>query len=112
MVCHPSGVTVDIVGINASDHGQSCEAHKCCGIFVEENTIVCFKAVQLERKPDKANPEIDATAIAVYHVSGGVDSYKVGFLRRHLLKYKDKYDGRLEQVTEVFNDKSESLLIV
>ena len=68
------GVTVDIVDINASDHGQSCEAHKCCSIFVEENTIESFKAVQLERKPDEANPEIDATAIAGYHISGCVDS--------------------------------------
>ena len=67
-----------------------------------------LKVVQLERKPDKANPEIDATAIAVYHVSGGVDCCRVGFLRRHLLKYKDEYDGRLVQVTEVFNDESES----
>ena len=70
--------------------------------------MVCFKVAQVERKQDEVNPKIEATAIAVYHVSGSVDCCRVGFLRRHLLKYKDKYDGKLDQVTKVFNDESES----
>ena len=70
--------------------------------------MVRFKVVQLERKQDEANPKIEAAAIAVYHASGSVDSCRVGFLRKHLLKYKDKCDERLSQVTEVFNDESES----
>lgn len=63
MACHPSGVTVDIVGINASDHGRSCDVYQCCGTLVEEDTVVRFKVVQLERKPDEANPKIEATPL-------------------------------------------------
>jgi hypothetical protein len=37
-----------------------------------------------------------------------VDGCRIGFLRRHLLRYVDEYDGRLAQITEVFDDKSES----
>ena len=44
----------------------------------------------------------------MYHVSGGVDTCCIGFLRRHLLKYKDEYDGRFALVTEVFDEHSES----
>ena len=65
MACHPSGVTVNTVGINASYHGRSCEAHQCCEILLQEDTVVWYKVVQLERNPDTANPEIEATAIAV-----------------------------------------------
>lgn len=50
----------------------------------------------------------EETAIAVYRVSGGVDTCRVGFTRRHLLKYKDEYDARLAQITEIFSEKSES----
>ena len=46
--------------------------------------------------------------MAVYHVTGGVDGCRVGFLCRHLLKYNDDYDGRLAQVVEIFGDNSES----
>ena len=108
MACHPSGVTVDIVGINASDHGRSCESHSICESVVQEDVVVRIRAVQLSRNVDEANPEPEVTALAVYHVTGGVDGCRVGFLRRHLLKYKDEYDGRLAQVVEIFGDKSES----
>ena len=108
MACHPSGVTVDIVGINASDHGRSCEHHDVCGSLLADDVVVRIRAVQLARVVDEANPEPETTALAVYHVTGGVDACRVGFLRRHLLKYKDEYDGRLAQVFDVFSDKSES----
>jgi hypothetical protein len=71
--------------------------------------VVRFKVVQLARKPvNDANPDTESTAISVVIVSDGVDSCRVGFLRRHLLKYKDEYDGRLAQITEIFSDKSTS----
>ena len=109
MACHPSGVTVDIVGLEASNHGRSCEKHKVCGSVVKEDSVVRFKVVQLARDVvNEANPEVEATAIAVYLVSGGVDTCRVGFLRRFLLKYKDEYDARLAQVTEVFSANSDS----
>ena len=109
MACHPSGIIVDIVGINASDHGRSCETHQCCGReIIAKDVVVRIRAVQLEREPNEANPEEEATALAVVHVTEGIDGCRVGYLRRHLLKYKDEYDGRLAQVTEVFGEKSES----
>lgn len=52
--------------------------------------------------------ETEATAIAVYVVSGGIDTCRVGFLRRHLIRYEEEYDARLAQVTEVFDENSES----
>lgn len=109
MACHPSGIVVDIVGINEPNRGRSCEEHSCCGSLVAPDVVVRFRTVQLEREiVNEANPEVEATAIAVYHVTGGIDGCRVGFLRRHLLKYKDEYDGRLAQVTEVLGEKSES----
>lgn len=50
----------------------------------------------------------EETAIAVYRVSGGIDTCKVGFTRRHLLKHKDEYDARLAQIIQIFSDESES----
>jgi hypothetical protein len=72
---------------------------------------VRFRSVELAIKEADASADAEPKteqAIAVYHVTGGVDACRVGFLRRHLLKYKDEYDGRLAQVTEVYSDKSES----
>jgi hypothetical protein len=109
MACHPSGIVIDVVGIEANDHGRSCEQHECCGkAVIEVDVVVRIRAVQLERPNNEANPEKETTALAVYHVTGGIDSCRVGFLRRHLLRYADEYDGRLAQITEVFSDKSES----
>ena len=106
MACHPSGISVDIVGILASDQGRSCEKHKVCGCVIAPDVVVRFRTVQLQSKDGK--PELETTAIAAYHVTGGIDACRVGFLRRHLLKYKDEYDGRLAQVVEVFDENSES----
>ena len=105
MACHPSGVTVDIVGIKASDKGRKCKKHEACGSLLAPDVVVRISAVQLE-KIGQDPPE--ETALAVFHVTGGIDGCRVGFLRRHLIKYKDKYDGRLAQVIDVFSEKSES----
>ena len=52
--------------------------------------------------------DIEETALAVYLVSEGIDRYRVGFLRRFLVKHKKKYDGRLAQITEIIRSHSES----
>ena len=109
MACHPSGVVVDIVGINAADNGRSCEKHECCGkTIVSPDVVVRIRSVQVEKPENEANPGKETTALAVYHVTGGIDGCRIGFLRRHLIRYADEYDGRLAQITEVFDDKSES----
>lgn len=103
MASHPSGITVDIVGTTASDRGRSCENHKVCGSVLAPDVVVRFREVQLDVGGGK-----EETAIAAYWVTGGVDACRVGFLRRHMVKYKDEYDGVLAQVTEVFSDETES----
>jgi len=107
MACHPSGIVVDVVGIHSSTSGRSCDEHECCGVLVKPDVVVRFRVVQLERTNDPEG-ETEATAIAVHVVSGGLDTCRVGFLGRHLIKYHDEYDARLAQITEVFDEHSES----
>ena len=73
---------------------RSCEHHMVCGSVVKEDSVVRLKLVQLAQEVDEANPEVESTAIAVYLVSGSVDTCRLGFATRNLIKYKDKYNGR------------------
>jgi hypothetical protein len=92
---HPTGVIIEIVGLNASDHGRSCEEHTVCGAEVLEiDAVVRFKAEQIV-----VNGK-EETALAVFWVTDGVDRCKVGFLPRHLIKHKDNYDGKTAQIVE------------
>ena len=52
--------------------------------------------------------DVEETALAVYLISEGIDRYRVGFLRRFLVKHKKKYDGQLAQITDIFGSESES----
>eukprot|EP00977_Amphora_coffeiformis_P007465 scaffold1634_cov137-Amphora_coffeaeformis.AAC.4 len=99
---NPTGTTVDIVGTAASDKSCSCINHKCCGEVLKEDVVVRIKAVQI--KVD-GNEE---TAMSVVHVTGGVDSCRVGFLRHFMVKHKDEYDGLLCQIIDILDEKSES----
>ena len=36
---HPTGFTVEVVGIKANSQGRSCEQHETCGSLVEEDSI-------------------------------------------------------------------------
>jgi hypothetical protein len=94
-MAHPSGVVVDIVGIESPDRGRNCELHACCGTVLGLDTVVRFRAVQISVDGQ------EQSAIAVYWVTDGIDRCRVGFLRRHLLKHKDDYDGKLGQVVEI-----------
>ena len=80
MACHPSGVTVDIVGIKKADQGRSCEKHEVCGSLLAPDVVVRIREVQLALEVDQANPAPETDALAVYHVSGGIDCCRVGFL--------------------------------
>ena len=93
---------IDIVGINASDRGRSCEEHACCGAVLEPDSLVRIKAEQIVVSGK------EETALAVYWVTDGDDRCLVGFLRRHMLKHKKKYNGRIAQIVEIFSNKSES----
>ena len=99
---HPTGLTVEVVGIEANSQGRSCEQLETCGSLVEENVVLRLRKVQVvvEGKEE--------TAIAAYIVSDGVDGCRVGFLKRHIVKHWRKYEGVLIQVTEAFSRTSES----
>ena len=93
---------IDIVGIKTSDRDRSCEEHACCGDVLEPDSLVRIRAVQIVVSGK------EETALAVYWVTDGEDRCHVGFLRRHMLKHKKKYNGRIAQIVEIFSDKSES----
>ena len=94
MPYHPSGILVDIVGINASDKGRSCEEHANCGSVLKIDTLVRFRFVQIWCN------EQEETALAVYWVTDGIDRCRVGFLPCHLLKHQAAYNGKLAQIVE------------
>ena len=93
-MAHPSGILVDIVGIESPDRGRSCEEHTVCGAVLELDTVVRFRAEQIDVDGE------EQTALAVYWVTDGIDRCRVGFLRRHLLKHKKDYDGKLAQIVD------------
>ena len=93
---HPSGVTVEIVGIAMKDRGRSCEEHDVCGSVLTEDSVVRFRKTQV------IIDEREQTAIAVYWVSDGIDRCRVGFLPKNLVKHWEQYEGCLAQVTDIF----------
>ena len=44
---HPSGVRLEIVGINESNRGRSCEQHRCCGRIVTLDMVLRLRKVQI-----------------------------------------------------------------
>ena len=99
---HPTGITVEIVGTQANTQGRSCEEHDTCGSVLAEDTVVRFRKVQVITNGK------EESAIAVYHVSDGIDCCRVGFLQRHLVKHWKQYDGVLAQIIDVYCKQSES----
>ena len=95
---HPSGVTVEIVGIERGDRGRSCEEHDVCGTVVEEDTLL-----RLRKKQILVDGE-EETEIACYWVTDGIDRCRVGFLKRHMVKHARRFDGTLVQVTKMYSD--------
>jgi len=95
---HPTGVIVEIVGIERGDRGRSCEEHDVCGSVVEEDTLLRLRKVQI------LVDGVEETAIACYWVTDGIDRCRVGFLKRHMIKHARRYDGALVQVTRVMSE--------
>ena len=46
-IAHPTGVAVDIFGIEAGNHGRSCEELDVCVRVLEENAVVRIRHVQI-----------------------------------------------------------------
>ena len=98
---------IDIVGINASGNGRSCEEHKCCG-----RHVIAIDVVLRLRSVQVRVDNVEKPAIAANWVTDGIDRCRVGFLKA---KYAEKegsreeYDGRLVQVVSICDKNSESL---
>ena len=102
---HPPGITVEIVGIDASGNGRSCHQHDVCGSVLDDNVAVRLRKVQIMNSSGR-----EETAIAAYLVSDGIDPCRVRFLQRHFVPHTRSFDGVLAQVTEVYSITSKSLI--
>lgn len=66
---HPTGLTVEVVGIKASTNGRSCHMHDVCGSLIKEATVLRTQKVQIVNAFSK-----EETALTVYpHVSDAID---------------------------------------
>jgi hypothetical protein len=92
---HPTGVVVEIVGMEMDDRGRSCEEHRNCGEVMGKDVVVRLWKVQIQVEGR------EETAIAAYWVTDGVDFCRVGFLQRHMVKQATRFNGALAQVTHV-----------
>jgi hypothetical protein len=101
---HPDGLTVDVVGINASDRGRNCEDHPFCGEIVALDIVVRFRREMIHvAGGTDGGPGREEPAIVVYWVTDGIDACRIGFLPRHMNHHAARYDGVLGQVTETFS---------
>ena len=102
----PNGISVDIVGINASDRGRSCDVHATCGtqlVAGKQGTVLRIREVTISRNAK------DETALALYvhSLEDGIDGCRVGFLRQHLLKHKELYVNKCVQVSKIYSEHSD-----
>ena len=119
MVHHPSGVTVEIPGMEESNLGRSCEEHTSCDSVLVLDSVLCLRSIQIINGKyfcilivlflffilhifimipvDEGNKE---TAIGAFWVTDGIDCCLVGFLPRHLVPHRRQFDGKLTQVVE------------
>ncbi len=100
---HPTGITVNIVDIEANTNGWSCLQHDVCGALVEEDVVLRLQKVQILNSLGR-----EETAIAAYQVSDGINQCCVGFLQRQFVTNAKTFDGILAQVTAVYSVGSNS----
>jgi hypothetical protein len=95
MATHPQGIVIEIVGVEESKRGRSCERHDVCGDHLGLDAVLRLRQVQIVQENGR-----EEKAVAAYLVTEGVDSCRVGFLPRQCLKHAEKFDGKLAQITE------------
>jgi hypothetical protein len=91
---------VDIIGMGASNRGQSCVRHETCGMQMEVGTKVIFlweKVVYQDQKEEDA--------VAVFLVANGTMMCKVVFLPAHLAMRAHDYDGLIAHAISVYLDQ-------
>ena len=89
---NPSGVTLDIIGAEASNHGRSCEEQDVCGSILANDVVIALWKLQviIEGKEE--------SAISASWVTNGVNWCLVGFLQQHLVPHWKKFEGRFTQI--------------
>jgi hypothetical protein len=98
MVFYLPGIVVEIVGTEAGDWGHTCKEHTInCGEVLEEDVVVRLWKVQV------VVDGREETAIAAGWVTDGINSCRVGFLKRHMVPHAARFDGALTLVTHVFS---------
>ena len=90
---------VEIVGINTSDCGCSCNKHKVCGGIVKEGTVIRLALASV------VVDGVEEQAIEAVEIEGGCC---IGFGKRHLIKHAVAYNGAICRVTEVLSKDSTS----
>ena len=86
----------DIVGLERSDNGRSCEAHDVCGLHVVVNDVVILKKTVVT-----VNGRSEA-AVAVHRVTNGSLHCRIGFIARSQLS--SVADGSLLKIVEFYKD--------
>ena len=99
------GTLVDVVGTTANNRGRSCPRHSCCGSQVVERSTVVFRCEQLVFRDQR-----EEDVIAVYLISHGVMTCKVGFLPAHLNHRARDYNGLVAHVVSVYSDRCTNLV--
>ncbi len=64
-VHHPTGIAVEIVGIEASNNGRSCDQHDLCGSVLDNDFVVRLRKVQIL---NSNGYEETATATTLYRL--------------------------------------------
>ena len=106
LVHHPSRfLTLEIVGIEASNNSRSCDQHDMCGSVLDDDVVIWLRKVQILNRNGH-----EETAIAAYLVFNGIDQCCVGFLLRHFVAHAKSFDGVLAQVSKVYSSTSDSPL--
>ena len=104
MVLEGTGRFFDVVGIACSGNGRSCKDHTVCGVLLYEGCIVSIRKVEVTifgKRPEDA--------LAVHLCEDAVDTCRVGFLKKYLLRHSKFYDGKLARIVEIYDtDKTDT----
>ena len=102
---HPPGITVKIIGTDCSTNGRSCYGHQSCGSLLDLDVVVRLRRLQILVDGK------ERSVIAAYHVTDGIDSCCVGFLKSELTKFSSYYEGVLAQISSVRPSYSVAVII-
>ncbi len=82
---HADDLTVDIVGLIASDRGCNCKDHPFCGEIVALEVVICFHCEMIcVAGGTDGGPGREEPAIVVYWVTNGIDACCIGFFSQHM----------------------------